>query len=605
MAPPDTADLTGDVTCRRVTHDDAAAIATLERLMYPNVLRAGHRQLRSELAEAEWEDSSFSYGLFAGEDLVGVVLAFYEPDCRRIFSYFDIDCPSDISAEECLYVADFMVRREYRQYTLRLIKGMRTALGASHAILPLYGFSTRAMLDQWQQRRYAPRRAGYRYTGQRRFAVSAAPYELFLVRFDPRHAFGEAGSTTGGRQADVREAKPLTVTVANTQNAWARLEGDWDALLRRTPGWTELQSFAVQRIWWRHFGDDGRPLIVVVHDQGVVRAIAPFWLQTQKYFGRPRRLLKFIGEPGEIGRPTVLRDGDDREAVAAVFTYLFENGRLWDSMLLHEQPKDGLVLSVARERCVDSRVIASTVAGPPNPRLDVRGSWEAYLAGRPREVTESLELARRQLEQQGEPAFTSHDTWPEIVAAFEVYQSLENRGATAETAASPSTRSRRSYETALLYEYGPKRRLRVHTLSIAGKPIAAAFGLLERGRFFRLRAACDPDYAQFSPERLLTAYELESAHRNPGYEEYAFLDGAGDAGASWTSTPSETRQLYVYRRNTLFLIHFAWYFRIKPLLKTIVRKAGLRNRLFHLGDAVRTRRPFGAGRWPKPVDVKE
>jgi hypothetical protein len=598
MAAQNTADVDGDLRCRRVTHDDAAAIASLERLMYPGALRAGHRQLRSDLAEAEWEDSSFSYGLFVGEDLVGVVLAFYEQDCRRIFSYFDLECPSDISAEECLYVADFMVRREYRQYTLRLIKAMRASLGAGHAILPLYGFSTRAMLEQWQQRRYAPRRAGYRYTGQRRFEVAAAPYELFLVRFDPRRAFGEAGSITDGWQADGREAKTLTVSVASTQNAWARLEGDWDALLRQTPDWTELQSFAVQRIWWRHFGEDGRPLIVVVHDEGVVRAIAPFWVQTQLYYGRPRRLLKFIGEPGEIGCPTILRNGDDREAVVAIFTYLFENGTLWDSMLLYEQPKGGLVLSVAREHCVNSRVLASTIAGPPNPRLDVRGSWATYLAARPRELTQSLELARRRLEQQGEAAFATHDTWPELVAAFEMYQSLETRGATAETA-------RRAYQTALLYEYGPKRRLRIHTLSIAGKPIAAAFGLLERGRFFRLRAACDPDYSQFSPERLLTAYELEDAHQHPGYEEYAFLDGVGDVDASWTSTPSETRQLYVYRRDTLFLIHYAWHFRLRPMLKAILRRVGLRDPLFRLGDAVHRRRPFAAGRWPKPVDVKE
>jgi hypothetical protein len=593
-----------EVRCRRITHDDAAAIASLERLMYPDGLRAGPRRLRSELAEAEWDDSSFSYGLFDGAQLVGVILAFYEQDCRRIFGYFEVDCPSDISAEECLYIADFMVRREYRQYTLRLVKEMRASLGPSHRTLPLYGFSTQKVLEQWQQRRYAPRRAGYRYTGQRRFPVPDPPYELSLVRFDPRRSFGDATSAGDGAQTDGYEVGNLTVSIANTQNAWARLEGDWDALLRRTPGWTVQQSFALQRIWWQHFSEDGRPLIVVVHDQGRVRAIAPFWVQPHMYLGRPRRLLKFIGEPGEIGHPTILRDGDDREAVVAVFAYLFANNSLWDSMVLREQPKDGLVLSVARERCAGSRVISSTVTGPRNPRLDVRGSWRAYLAGRPRALTESLELAHRQLEPLGETAFVTCDSWPEIVAAFEVYQNLEGRNA-GDGAPPAKSQARRAYETALFYEYGPKRRLRLHTLSVAGKPVAAALGLLERKRFFRLWAAYDRDYSHLPLERLLTAYALEDAHQRADCEEYEFLDGFDDVGALWTSTPSETQQLYVYRRDVLFLIHHAWYFRIEPRLKGMLRRIGLLGAVLRVGRALRLPRAIAAGRSWQPAKIKE
>jgi hypothetical protein len=595
----------GEVHCRRITHDDAAAIASLERLMYSGDFRAGHRQLRSELAEAEWDNSSFSYGLFVGADLVGVVLAFYEPDCRRMFDYFELDRPSDISAEECLYIADFMVRREYRQYTLRLIKEMRAALGASHGMLPLYGFSTKATLEQWQQRRYAPRRAGYRYTGQRRFTVERPPYELFLVRFDPRRTFGEASSGARRGAADARETKALTVSVASTQSAWARLEGDWDALLRRTPGATALQSFSLHRIWWQHFGDDGRPLILVVHAEGAVRAIAPFWLQTQMYLGRPRRLLKFIGESGEIGRPTILRDGDDREAVAAVFSYLFDNGSLWDSMVLREQPRDGLLLSAARERCVGTRVIASVVAGPRSPRLDVRGSWQTYLAGRPQALTESLERARRQVEQAGETAFVTYDSWPEMVAAFEVYQELQAGRAEMESAASATTRAHRAFELALFYEYGPKRRLRLHTLSVAGKPIAAAVGLLERGKLSRLRAAYAPGYPRAALEQLLTAYALEDAHQRAECEQYEFLDGFDDVGALWTSAPSETQQLYVYRRDALFLIHHAWHFRMGPILKGTLRRVGLLGPLLRIGDGVRSWRAIAGGHWLRRANVKE
>ena len=272
------------VCCRPITPADAAAIAELERHGHPESMQGGARQMRLDLEDAAWEQSNLSYGLFDGSKLVGMMLVYYEADCRRLFSYFNVPVPPDIPAEECLYMADFVVRREYSRYTLRLVKTVRANLGPSHEQLPWYGFSTREVFERWQTHTKAALRADLRYVGKRSFALPDPPHEIYLVRYETRP------------QPRALPSDALTIVPITTQQAWSTLESDWNALLLRTPGRTAFQSYELQRIWWQHLKEEGWLLILVAYEGTKVRAIAPLGVQTTTYMGQQRKLVMFIGE---------------------------------------------------------------------------------------------------------------------------------------------------------------------------------------------------------------------------------------------------------------------------------------------------------------------
>lgn len=561
------------VHCRRIAVNDAEAIAKLEAAVYPPHLRAGERQLRLDMEDAEWKYSNFGFGLFDDSELVGVMLVYYENDCRNLFSYFDLPCPSEISAEECLYIADFVVKQEYRHYTLRLVKQVCANLGP-YEELPLYGFSTRETFEQWLKRRKAARRAGLRYVGKRSFTVPDAPYEIFLVRFEALRHLQEP-------QRDILTVKPIT-----TQKGWNALEADWNALLEKTPGGTVFQSYELQQIWWRHLKkSEGRLLLLAAYQGAELRAIAPLWIHTTLYMGIPRRLVKFIGEHSEVDRPTILCNGDDRRAVEAILRYLFEHRELWDSMLFYEQPKAGMIISAAAELARQYPLLIGIVPGPPCPWVDLRGPWEEFLRTKSRNFKKNLQRKLKRLEQQGDVSFVTYETWPELLQGFETYLKVEAKSWKPQKKLGVAKNKKYlAYHNALLYEFGPRRKFHIRALFVDDKPIAATFGLMMDGRFFSLHIAHDREYADFSPGALLTAYELEEGYSRMDYLEYEFLGGFLENKVSWTSNIRETQHLYVYRRDALFHVHYAWHFHIEPAIKRLSKRIGIHKSLVRWRD---------------------
>ncbi len=60
--------------------------------------------------------------------------------------------------------------------------------------------------------------------------------------------------------------------VLHDENDWGALGTIWDELLLATPEHTVFQSYAYQRLWWRHFGSDNELFIVLIVRDDVIRA---------------------------------------------------------------------------------------------------------------------------------------------------------------------------------------------------------------------------------------------------------------------------------------------------------------------------------------------
>jgi CelD/BcsL family acetyltransferase involved in cellulose biosynthesis len=563
---------------RRLTVADVPALARLERVSYPREMRAGRAQLRRDFKQAELDDSNLGYGLFDGEDLVGVFLVYYEPDCRRIYSYFDLECPPDVAAEECLYVADVSVKREYARYTQRLLKAYWQGISPEFRRLRAYAFSSRSAVEKWRARPRAFNWIGYDYVSDQQFRTSGAPHEIFLVRFDPTARPKHRPPSSAG----------LRVEEIRTDAGWQSLEPHWDALLRETPDSTCFQSFQVQRVWSRHLMVKSRLFILAVYQGRELRAIAPLRIETVEYYRQERRLLKFIGEPSEMDRPTILRRGDDPDAVRAVFEHVLERRALWDSLLFYEQPKGGALLTAAGEALQCTDLLVGVVDGPPCPWVNVRGSWQQFLASKPRSFRKQLSLKRNRLARVGEVRFVAYDGWPQVAEGFDLYLQTERRSwkpekrlGVAKDAASLT------YHRALVDELGPLGRVRIRVLFVGDKPIAASLGLLGDGVFLSLHIAHDQEFGHFSPGVLLTANELEACYAAADCADYEFLGGFLSNKLTWTANVRETRQLFVYSNSPLFRMHYVWHFKLEAPLKRLLRRARLLDPLLKLKASLR------------------
>jgi CelD/BcsL family acetyltransferase involved in cellulose biosynthesis len=549
---------------RRLRVADVPALAALERAIYPPEMQAGEEQLEIDLTAAQLDDSNFGFGLFDGEELVGVLLVYYEPDCREIFPFFDLECPPDMVSAECLYVADLSVRREYARYTQRLLKGCWQSIAPELRKLPVYAFSLGAAVERWRRRPRAFNWVGYDYVSDRCFKRETDPHEIFLVRFEatarPKH------------RAVIKRS--FRIEEIRTDGGWAALEPQWDELLRQTPDATGFQTFRVQRAWARVYMQNSRPFILAVYRGRELCAIAPLRIENVKYWGQQRRLLKFIGEPSEMDRPTILRKGDDPQIVRAIFEHVLAREALWDCLLLYEQPRTGVVLVAADEVLHRPDLLLATVEGPPCPWVDLRGSWAEFIASKPRSFRKQITTKLNRMAREGKVRFASYETWPEVKTGFDLYVDVERRSwkPRERLGVTKDAKSLR-YHASLVDELGPLGQLRFRVLFLDDRAIAASFGVLIDGRFLSLHIAHDLDYGRFSPGVLLTANELEACYAAEDCSYYEFLGGFLNNKMTWTANVRETRQLFAYRRTLFFKVHYAWHFEIQPPLKALLRRA--------------------------------
>jgi hypothetical protein len=327
----------------------------------------------------------------------------------------------------------------------------------------------------------------------------------------------------------------------------------------------------------------------VLREGAGIRAIAPLRIEVTTYLGRPRRLLQFIGEPSEVDRPTILRRGEDREAVNAIFRYLVEHHDVWDTMLLYEQPTGGLVLDVAKEHFKARSDLVGIVPGPRCPWVDLSGSWSVFVSAKSRSFRKGLRQKLARLKRRGEVEFRTIDAIAELGKAFEHYLEVEGRSwKPAKRLGAARSEAYLSYHRALVDEFGPSGKLVIRILYIDKKPIAATFGLIDRGRFFSLHIAHDQEYDAFSPGTLLTAYELEESYARQDLDEYDFLGGFLENKTTWTSNMRDTEQFYVYRRELLLRLHYVWHFRAEPMIKRLLKRVGLLDLVVRTRNALRS-----------------
>jgi hypothetical protein len=256
--------------------------------------------------------------------------------------------------------------------------------------------------------------------------------------------------------------------------------------------------------------------------------------------------------------------------------------------MLYEQSLGSTVLSVARSLLSESMLVG-IVPGPPCPWVDVRGSWAAFLASKSSAFRKSLRRKLARLRTRGEVNFSTGENWPAVEGAFRDYLDVERRswkpGKKLGVAKSADSLE---YHQALVNTLGPHGRIVFRTLFLDGTPIAATFGLLEHGQFLSLHIAHDRDFDDYSPGVLLTAYELEECYERADYAQYELLGGFLENKTSWTANARETQQLYAYRREPMFIVHYVWHFRMGPALKRFLKRLGLFRFAIRLKSLLRT-----------------
>ncbi len=376
---------------------------------------------------------------------------------------------------------------------------------------------------------------------------------------------------------------------------WDLLEPHWQAVHERTPGASVFQTYPYLRTWWDCLGSNGKLLIIVVLQNELPVCIAPLQITLLKRLGAPVRTISFIGQPSESDRPTILGNSDP-DIARAIADYLFELKPLWDSVVLFEQPQDSEIVQALRERLRKERYLQAQVDGNECPYINVSGTWSSYLGTRTKAFRKSLKRRRAQLEALGTLQCETVDAGDND-NALERYRAVEERSwKRAQNLGVARSPRHWHFHRELVRHPECEGWLRFTFLKLDGVDIAATFGLLWRRRFYSLHVAHDAAQVDTSPGVVLTAMELETIFAQGVCDHYDFLGGFLSNKRGWASASQHTTALFGDRPGPRSLAFHWVYFRIKPVMRRVLTRAGA------MQQVSRALQKFRRSRTPPPVD---
>lgn len=537
-------------------------------------------RLRHRLKASETSGANLSIGLFRADRLMGFLLAQVETS--------GVSADGTRIRERFVSIDDLRVRTSHRDAARKLLARFATMLGERDDLRPL---PIRARLPAGrtsQAERFEAEllAAGFRVT-TRRAAESAGVAELALSLdvMLPAPDVRPILSVLKDAEQWHHDGHEIVVGVIDDLTGWRQLEPYWNALAQQTPGAKVFQTYEYLHEWWVHLGWSAQLYIIVALRDGVPAAIAPMQIDASQWLRREQPCLKYLGEPPESDRPTVLVAPADAPLVDRIADYIVKQSQVWERISLDEQLSDGHLFLSLIPRLREAGFHVSCVEGPADPIVEIQGGWNGYLASRSRGVRKNFKRRAKQLQELGAVLLEASDE-SSAGAALERYLEVEAaswKGRLTIVGVSQSA-AHVSFYRELARRWAAPLGMRFRFLTVDGHTIAATFGLCWQRTLYSCHVTHDDRYAMHSPGVVLTVLELEEAFRQEDIAVFDFLSGILRNKGSWATATLPCFNVHVDRDDWRGRHFQRYHYRFKPLVKRALERLRLLERYRELRD---------------------
>jgi CelD/BcsL family acetyltransferase involved in cellulose biosynthesis len=311
---------------------------------------------------------------------------------------------------------------------------------------------------------------------------------------------------------------------------------EWELLLAEDPHGTVFQGPRFLRVWHEVLGQ-GTPIRVhTVHQDGRLLGVVPDANELSGSPSGPVELRRFQGGTEVTDYLGPVSRLEDRADVAEAYVANLAADVDWDEFVAGGLAEDsGWAEAFRRAADEHGLLLAGDDVEDVCPRIELRGGYDAYLAGLPGKLRqEQARKARKLVRDAGDIELVQ-------VPAEQVADELDGfLDQAAESFPEKAGFFRRpdmhAWFRALADEFVDDDVLRLHRLMVGGLPAAAAVSLVQRDRWGLYNSSFDPALGSLAPGMVLVGLLIEQAASEGcrtfdllrGDEPYKYRFGAVD-----------------------------------------------------------------------------
>ncbi len=194
----------------------------------------------------------------------------------------------------------------------------------------------------------------------------------------------------------------ITTEVIDKFKALGPLRDAWDGLLARSFSRSVFLSWDWVETWWKHYGTDFEPLVIVARDDGVPCGIAPLIIRK----GDIRRL-EFFGQNKAYGEylDFLVAEGDECRVTPEICRAMVEryDDNSWQSLslavILERSPNLAMIRHALERHGLDVVLQHRT-----SPYIRLPATWAEYLRIKGKKLRKRIEYNERRLARLGKVA---------------------------------------------------------------------------------------------------------------------------------------------------------------------------------------------------------
>ncbi|MBM3308361.1 MAG: GNAT family N-acetyltransferase [Candidatus Eisenbacteria bacterium] len=308
--------------------------------------------------------------------------------------------------------------------------------------------------------------------------------------------------------------------------------------------------------WAAAFGGGLEPLALVGVDAGVPVGLAPL-------FARGRVVefpVNFLSLRGEA----LVSECDAPAFLGAALGHLRRRGV---AAALRSVPRDSPTYG-ALSACRDAGYLPLETPGRVSPHVDIAGSWDEYLASRPRKVTHEWERKLRKAEREAGFVFRELAPDTDLDALVAGFVAVDARSWREGEGTSIGGRGAEGFYGDVTRVLAGAGRLSCFWLEVDGRAVAFVYGAVFGGVYYALKTSFDEAFSKLSPGVVLFHGAIRRAFE-AGLSRFDFVGETARWKEEWATGRREHASVVLYPAGPGGLAGYARDAWLKPAVRRL------------------------------------
>jgi len=341
----------------------------------------------------------------------------------------------------------------------------------------------------------------------------------------------------------------MIVETLRTTEEFKNLREDWTILLQKSASDSLCLTWEWMDTWWKHYRTDKSLYIIKVSDDnGALLGLAPLCITDDHvYHIASLTILSFMGS-GEVCSDFldfIILKGEEQKVLEIILEHIKKHSNLWHFAILNDvsesSPSYKMILDILQSQ--GSAYLINE--GSTCPYIELPDTYESYTKSLSRNMRYNLKRKTRNIEKNFNAKFTIVDNSVNLEKAMDNVIELHKKRRAMIGDSGNFVRDRLlAFHRDIAPIFKEKNILRMYTLDIQKKPVAAIYGFRYCGKFYDYQTGMDPKFAKHSVGTVLLGHCIRDSIEN-GLKVFDFMRGAEPYKFRWTKTSTKTVNIII------------------------------------------------------------